>query len=78
MALAWSAIPSSAKAQQTPTDHSQHSAAEHAKQKAREKAQQKKKPAKKKGHEGHSRRETTPSGHAQHGNQQMPDMMRTG
>src|ERR1043166_7704501 len=45
----------------TTTDHSQHSAAEHAKHMAREKAQKKKKPVKKKGREGHSRHETTPS-----------------
>src|SRR5882724_5661186 len=70
MALAWCAVPSIAKAQQTHTGHSQHSAAEHAKHMAREKAQKKKKPVKKKGHEGHSRHQATPSAHAQHGGNQ--------
>lgn len=70
MALAWSAVPSAAKAQQTRTDHSQHGAAEHAKHMVREKAQKKKKPVKKKGHEGHSRHQATPSAHAQHGGNQ--------
>src|SRR5215213_9400728 len=68
-ALAWLATPSAVKAQ-AHTPHSQHSAAEHAKHVARGKAQKNKKPARKNGHEGHSRPQTTPSAHAQHGNQQ--------